>query len=62
MDQRRNDCKVKLEILIIFTIVFGSLIIDRGLLLELVALIAKTMSSLYCRLRWLVHPYFDAIT
>jgi len=35
---------------------------DCGLLLELVLLIAGTMSSLYSCLRGFVHPYFDTMT
>jgi len=46
----------------LFADVFGVLIVDCGLLLELVLLIAGTMSSLYSRLQRLVHPFFDAMT
>jgi len=42
-------------------IIFSVLIVDCGLLLELVLLIARTMPPLYSRLRGFVHPYFHTM-
>jgi hypothetical protein len=42
--------------------VIGVLIVDCGLLLELVFLIAGAMPSHYSRLQGFVHPHFNAMT
>jgi hypothetical protein len=42
--------------------VFGVLIVDCGLLLELVLLIAETMPPFDSCLQGFVHPYFDTMT
>jgi hypothetical protein len=42
--------------------VFGVLMVDSGLLLELVLLIGGIMASLCSRLRGFVCPYFSAMT